>query len=119
MRDDKVMIRYLLLTVLAVVLSFAAEVGGKWKIHSESSTGEKTDVILELREDWGNWTAVIIIDDHKIPLKGISVDGDKLAFQVTTEEATYSAKAIIKGDRLEGSFTGTDGAKGKLTGQRQ
>lgn len=113
------MIRYLLLTVLAVTLSFAAEVGGKWKIHSESSTGEKTDVILELREDWGNWTAVIVIDDNKIPLKGISVDGEKLTFQVTTEEATYSANAIIKGDRLEGSFTCTDGTKGKLTGQRQ
>lgn len=113
------MIRYLLLTVLAVTLSFAAEVGGRWKIHSESGTGEKTDVILELREDGGKWTAVIVIEDHKIPLKGISVDGGKLAFQVTTEEATYSAKAIIEGDRLEGSFTGTDGTKGKLTGQRQ
>jgi DsbC/DsbD-like thiol-disulfide interchange protein len=119
MSDHGGMLRYLLLTALSLSLAFAAEVAGTWKIHSEASTGQKTDAVLEIREDWGAWNAVLIIEDDKLPLKAVNVEGDKLTFEVATDEATYKVQAVVKGDKIEGTFTSTDGTKGTLQGQRQ
>ena len=113
------MLRSLFLALFTLSLAFGAEVAGKWKIHSESSNGQKTDALLEIREDWGAWNAVIMVGDDKIPLQGVAVDGDKLTFQVPTADATYTVKAVVKGEQLEGTFTSTDGTKGTLKGQRE
>jgi hypothetical protein len=113
------MLRFLLLSLLTLSLAFGAEVAGKWKIHSESSNGQKTDALIELREDWGAWNGVIIVGDDKIPLKAVTVEGDNLTFQVPTDDATYTVKAVVKGEQLEGTFTSTDGGKGTLKGQRE
>ncbi len=113
------MLRYLSLVALSLTLAFAAEVAGKWEIKAESSDGRKHAVILEVREDWGTWNAVIIADDEKIPLKGVAVDGDNLTFQVPSEDGTYTVKAVVKGDTMEGTFTLGGGAKGTLKGKRQ
>jgi hypothetical protein len=113
------MVRYFLLSVLATTLMFAAEVAGKWKIHSESSTGQTTDAVLEVREDWGAWNAVILVEDNRIPLKSVAVDGDKLTFQVEAEDVVYTVKAVVKEKQLEGTFTATNGTTGTIKGQRE
>lgn len=118
-RDHGPMLRYLLLTALSLTIACAAEVAGTWKIHSEASNGQKTDAVLELREDWGAWNAVLIIEDDKLPLKGVVVDGDKVTFEVPTDDATYKVQAVVKGNQIEGTFAASNGTKGTLKGQRQ
>lgn len=113
------MLRLLLLSAITLTLAFAAEVAGKWEIKAESSDGRQHAVILEVRKDSGTWNAVIIADDEKIPLKGVAVDGDNLTFQVPSEDGTYTVKAVVKGDTMEGTFTLSGGAKGTLKGKRQ
>ena len=113
------MVRYLLLSALTLSLALAAEVAGKWDIKAESSDGQNHAALLEVREDWGTWNAVLIVGDNKIPLKGVAVDGDNLTFQVPTEEGTYTVKAVVKGDQLEGTFATNSGGKGTLKGKRQ
>ena len=111
--------KLLVLTALFSLLSFAAEVAGKWEIRAQSSSGENHVAVLEIREDWGSWNAVLIAGDEKVPLKGVTVEGDRVSFQVPTGEGTYTVKAVVKGDRLDGTFTATDGSKGTLSGKRQ
>ncbi len=113
------MLRYLFLSSLAAALMFSAEVAGKWKIHSESSSGQKTDAVLEVREDWGAWNAVIIHDGGSMPLKAVTVDGDKLSFEVDGDGVTYTVKAVVKEKQLDGTFTATNGEKGTIKGQRE
>lgn len=113
------MLRLFLLSAITLTLAVAAEVAGKWEIKAETSDGEKHAVLLEIREDWGTWNAVIIADDEKIQLKGVAVDGDNLTFQVPSEDGTYTVKAVVKGDQLEGTFTLSGGGKGTLKGKRQ
>ena len=111
--------KLIILATLTLTLSFAAEVAGKWEIRAESSDGQKHVALLEIREDGGTWNGVILADDEKIPLKGVAVDGDNLTFQVPTEEGTYTVKAVVRGDQLEGTFNTTGGGKGTLKGKRQ
>jgi len=111
--------KLLVLTTLFALVTYAAEVAGKWEIRSQSSDGQKITALLEVREDWGTWNAVLLVEDDKIPLKAVAVEGDKITFQVPTEEGTYTVKASIKGDQMDGIFTATDGTKGTLTGKRQ
>ena len=119
MSDYIGMFRYLLLNAVVISLTYAAEVAGKWEIRAQSSNGQNHAAVLEVREDWGNWNAVMIVEENKIPLKGVAVDGDNLTFEVPTEEGIYTVKAVVKGDQLEGTFTSTDGSKGTLKGKRQ
>ena len=113
------MFRFILLLILALTLAFGAEVAGKWEIEAESNDGQHHAALLEVREDWGTWNAVLIANDNKIPLKGVTVDGDNLTFQVPSEEGTYTVKAVVKGDRLEGTFATSTGGKGTLSGKRK
>lgn len=113
------MLRLLLVSALTLTLAFAAEVAGKWELKAESSDGQRHAVLLEVREDWGAWNAVIIADDEKIPLKAVAVDGDKITFEVPSEEGTYTVKAVVKGDTMEGTFARSGGVKGTLKGKRQ
>ena len=105
MRDDKIMLRYLFISVLAISLAFAAEVAGKWRLQSQTAAGAKTMAELEIREDWGQWNAVLIIEDDKVPLRGVAVDGDKITFQLPTGDATYTVTGVVKGDQMEGIFS--------------
>ncbi len=107
------------LLLFLLTLSLFAEVAGKWKIHSEGSNGMKTDAVLELREDWGAWNGTIVVNEDKIQVNSVVVDGDKVSFEVGGDGVTYTVKAEVKGDRLEGTFTATDGVKGTVKGQRQ
>ena len=112
------MTRLMTVFLMVATLLFSAEVAGKWKIHSESSTGHKTDAVLEVREDWGAWNAVLIVGDDKIPVKAVVVEGDRLNFEVQTPDITFNVKAVVKGEQLEGTFTATDGSKGTIAGKR-
>ncbi|MBY0507629.1 MAG: hypothetical protein K2X03_27190 [Bryobacteraceae bacterium] len=109
--------KLLALTTLFSLLAYAAELAGKWEIRAESNDGNKHKVTLVLREDWGSWSGVILTDEEEIRLKGLAVDGDKLTFEVPTEEGTYTVKVVVKGDKLEGTFT-AGGVKGEVKGTR-
>ena len=113
------MFRLLLVSALAVTLAFGADAAGKWRLQSQTAAGAKTKAELEIREDWGAWSAVLIIEDDKIPLKGVAVDGNQVTFQVPTEDAIYTVTGVVKGDQMEDTFTATDGTKGTFKGQRQ
>jgi len=59
------------------------------------------------------------VGDYQGKLEQASLDGDKIAFQVTIEPGTLTYEGTISGDEMKLTVTGTTGNKMALVAKRQ
>jgi hypothetical protein len=106
--------------VVEKVATAASLVVGDWKVATTGPDGSPLKLVLTLRQDDGKWSGQIVIEDFgmTIPLADIKVDGDSFTCNVATDHGTYAIAAKAADEKLEGTSTGPDGAKNKMTGTR-
>ena len=104
----------ILLTFVPGML-LAADVTGKWDFTSKSSYGETYELILVLQEQDGKLTGTLGNWDGSIPLEKVTLEGDKLTFDVYISGVTYTAELAVSGKEMTGSYEGTNGNSGTIT----
>lgn len=112
------MFRILILAALSAVLSFAADLAGKWELRSVRSTGEELAVQVVFRQVEGKLSGALYVEDESLPLQDVTVNGDDVAFKIQSDEATYTVKVTVSGATMTGGFAGSDGTSGKITGKK-
>lgn len=98
----------------------ASPVVGDWKVSTTGPDGSPLKLVLTLKQDDGKWSGELVIEEFgmTVPLADIKVDGGNFTFNVPTDNGTYAVEAKVADDKLEGTSTGPDGTKNKMTGTR-
>lgn len=98
----------------------ASPVVGDWKVSTTGPDGSPLKLVLTLKQDDGKWSGELVIEEFgmTVPLADIKVDGGNCTFNVPTDNGTYAVEAKVADDKLEGTSTGPDGTKNKMTGTR-
>lgn len=98
----------------------ASPVIGDWKVSTTGPDGSPLKLVLTLKQDDGKWSGQIVIEDFgmTLPLTDIKIDGDSFTCNVATDHGTYAIAAKAASEKLEGTTTGPDGTKNKMTGTR-
>jgi|GEM_PF-1907827 len=112
------MFQTIALFCLTAALSLAADITGKWELRGTDADGEQSQVQLIVRDSGGTLSAVVNTDDDSIPTKDFAVSGDDVSFKISAEGTTYSLKLVFKDGMINGTFSGTDGKKGKVEGKK-
>lgn len=106
--------------VLGMSAIVAGNLAGSWDFVAKSSSGETYDLTLYLRETDGKVSGDLGNYEGSIPLEKVQVEEDSLKFDITTPEGiTYSADLSVKGETMEGSYSGTDGSSGTITAKKE
>ena len=80
-------------------------VDGTWEVHAHGA-GVDTTLRVVLEADGEEVSGEAIDGDHRIPITGGRLDGDRLTFAMTVSEpirAKLTAKLDVDGDRMTGS----------------
>jgi hypothetical protein len=99
-------LRKLVLSLLAFVSTLAAaDVAGTWRGNSFRPDGSPMmDVFLILKQDAAKLTGTVGPNpDEQIPISNGKIDGEKLFFEVVTDEGTYKVSMTAESDALRGS----------------
>ena len=112
------MFRTIALFFLTTALSLAADITGKWDLRGTDSDGESSQVQLVIRDSAGTLSAIVTTEDGAIPVKDFAVSGDDVSFKVSAEGTTYALKLLFKDGMITGTFSGSDGKKGKVDGKK-
>lgn len=98
----------------------ASPVVGDWMVSTTGPDGSPLKLVLALKQDDGNWSGQMVIEELGItlPLADIKVDGGNFTFTVPTDNGSYAVEAKVADDKLEGTSTAPDGTKNKITGTR-
>ncbi len=112
------MYRTLLLTLFTAVLSFAADITGKWELRGTSSTGDEARVQLVIAESAGKYSATLYAEEDSVPVQGLTVSGDQVSFKIPTDDTTYTVKLTLKDGTAEGTYSASDGTSGKVSGKK-
>ena len=90
---------------------------GVWDCVSATPDGEEFPFTLTVKEDGGKLTATAGSDEGQIPLTNVELKGDQLSFVATLNDQDYTVKVTVKGDTLEGEWSG-GGDSGSVKGKR-
>ena len=98
----------------------ASPIVGDWKVDTTGPDGSPLKLVLTLKQDESKWSGVLVIEEYgmSVDLTDIKVDGSSFTFNVPTDNGTYAVEAKVSADKLEGTSTGPDGTKNKMTGTR-
>lgn len=107
-------------TATATATASASPIVGEWKVSTTGPDGSPIKLVLTLKQDDGKWSGQLMIEEYgmTIPLTDIKVDGAKVTCNVPTDNGTYAVEAKVEADKLDGTSTGPDGTKNKMTGTR-
>ena len=113
-------ILFVVVLFLGISIILAGGVAGNWDFQAKSSSGEVFDLTLSLKEAGGKLTGELGTYDGSVPLDRVTLQEDKLTFDVSTPEGvTYSADLTVKEETLEGTYKGTDGSTGTITAKKE
>jgi hypothetical protein len=96
----------------------ASAADGVWDCVSATPDGGEFPFTLTVKEDGGKLTATAGSDQGQIPLTNVELNGDQLSFVATLNDEDYSVKVTVKGDTLEGEWSG-GGDSGSVKGKRR
>jgi hypothetical protein len=95
----------------------ASAADGVWDCVSATPDGGEFPFTLTVKEDGGKLTATAGSDQGEIPLTNVALSGGQLSFIATLNDQDYSVKVTVKGDTLEGEWSG-GGDGGTVKGKR-
>ncbi len=95
----------------------ASAADGVWDCVSATPDGGEFPFTLTVKEDGGKLTATAGSDEGQIPLTNVTMNGDQLSFVATLNDQDYAVKVTVKGDTLEGEWSG-GGDSGSVKGKR-
>jgi hypothetical protein len=106
--------------VVEKAVTAASPVGGDWKVSTTGPDGSPLKLVLTLKQEQGKWSGQIVIEEYamNVPLTDIKVDGGSFTCNVPTGNGTYAIEAKVADEKLEGTSTGPDGTKNRMTGTR-
>jgi hypothetical protein len=99
-------LRKLVLSLLAACsMVLGADVSGTWKGNSYRTDGTPAmDIVLILKQAEAKITGTVGPNvDEQIPISAGKVDGEKLYFEVVTENGTYKVSMTAGTEDLKGS----------------
>lgn len=98
----------------------ASPIAGDWKISTTGPDGSLLKAVLSLKQNEGKWDGQLAIEDFglTLPLADVNVDGAKITCNVPAGDGVYAVEARVTDGKLEGTATGPDGTKSKVTGTR-
>ncbi len=111
----------LLLTIVLFALAVAAAnspIVGKWDLTSTDETGRSTKWILNVTEDQGKLSAVLIEPEGQVPLSEPKFVENKFTAKVLNGNDVYLLECSIDGKTIAGKFTGPQ-ANGTIKGTKQ
>lgn len=87
------------------MLAFGADIAGNWKGNAFRSDGTPSmDVVLMLKQDTDKVVGTVGPSvDEQVPISKAKLDGEKLSFEVVTDNGTYRVNMTVDGDDLKGS----------------
>ena len=99
--------------------SRAADVSvvGVWKGSMDTQMGPIDNAITI--QSIAPLAGTVTVGDYQGKIERGSLEGDKIAFQVTIEPGTLSYEGIVSGDDMKLTVTGTTGNKMALVAKRQ
>ena len=104
--------------LVGCVALFGADPSGKWSVTAVTDSGREYKLAFTLQNDAGKWTGTMESAGGSIPVSALRVSDQEVSCKVSTADADYDIKLALAGDALKGTFTGTNGATGKMTGNR-
>jgi hypothetical protein len=104
--------------LIACVAMFGADPSGKWNLTAQTPSGHDYKLELMLKNDAGKWTGEMGSDRGSVPVADLQVSAEALSYKISVGDADYVIKLAITGDTVKGTFTGSNGASGPVTGGR-
>ncbi len=97
-----------------------AGLAGTWNVMTTGPDGDSIKLQLTMKQDGNTWKGNMVSDSPELDLdlEGVKVEGTTLSFQVPTQAGTYSVKATVSGNRIEGISTAPDGSNSPISGSR-
>jgi hypothetical protein len=98
----------------------ASPIAGDWKVTTTGPDGSPIKLVMTLKQADGKWEGQIVIEEYgmTVPLTDIKVDGTSLTCNIPTDNGTYALEAKVADEKLDGTSTGPDGTKNKMSGTR-
>ena len=96
----------------------AGSITGKWKLTGKRANGGEDDVELELKDDGGKLTGVILAQGTEFPIQDVKLEGKQLSFRLPTPQGDYTLKLTIGENSMKGTYSSGDGKPGELTATR-
>ena len=114
----------LLLCLIAAAPALAADnkaVLGSWSCTSASPGGGEGEMAwtLDVREVEGKLVGTAGNEGGSVDLIDPKFENDTLSFKVALDSGTYALQLKIKGNTLEGAWTGDGGQKGAVKGTKK
>lgn len=110
--------RRLAVILLGSAALFGATPEGKWNVTATTESGREYKLRLTLHSDAGKWSGEMESDRGAIPASELRVTGQEVSYKLSMGDSGYEIKLAYSGDALKGTFTGTNGATGTITGTR-
>ena len=90
---------------------------GKWKGSMETQMGAVDNTITI--ETAKPLAGTVEVGEYKGKLEKATLEGDKIAFQLTIDRGTITYEGTVSGDEMKLDVTGTTGNKMTLVAKRQ
>ncbi len=120
MRSIAALICLILTSTLMAYAAPAKSIVGDWNCKSVDERGAEVPWTLTVREQEGELSGWIEIGGDRIDLIAPKLEGQNFTFSVAINpEETVSMNVTVKGDKLEGKFSGKTSGKGTITGQKK
>lgn len=101
--------RLVLCALLLAASALAAGVAGNWKGNAYRADGTPSmEVVLMLKETDGKVAGTVgPSEDEQVPISNSKLDGEKLYFEVVTDNGVYKVNLTASADGLKGSAVRT------------
>jgi len=88
------------LVMVLAVSAFAADVTGKWKASIEGPQGPM-DLMFTFKTESDKVTGTVASPMGELPLTDVKVDGDQIAFTVSTDQFSVVHTGTVVGDEMK------------------